>query len=251
VSADEWGTFVTGVSGWVLVITTVMLLVMRNRRSVGYVAAAAYVVLVPIHLWFWQFELVSPQGLPRWYFWSAVIQIVVGILNLIWFSFVRFRPVIAALILMYLFSLILQLFSYMYWSYGTIKDFSVTLSHLDSFYFALGTLTTAGTGNVSAISETARRLQTLQMGIDFILVGFVVFLILTRYSTLFDRRQPSLSQDDVLTIVGRILQATNPTAEPGSLRPEGRAPSRLGWPPLNGNSASSAESSQDGTRYGR
>jgi hypothetical protein len=89
------------------------------------------------------------------------------------------------------------------------------------------------------------------MGIDFILVGFVVVLILTRYSTLFDRRQPSLSQDDVLTIVGRILQATNPTAEPGSLRPEGRAPSRLGWPPLNGNSASSAESSQDGTRYGR
>jgi hypothetical protein len=135
----------------------------------------------------------------------------------IWFGFIRFRPVITALFLTYVFSLILQLFSYMYWSYGTIRNFNIDLSHLDSFYFVLGTLTTAGTGNISAISETARGLQTLQMAFDFILIGFVVVLILTRYSNLFDRpqsRQPRYDLTTAATILERILEAAKPTAEP-------------------------------------
>ena len=55
---------------------------------------------------------------------------------------------LTAFFLAYLFSLILQLFSYIYWTYGTTKNFSVNLTHFDSFYFALGTLTTVGSGTI-------------------------------------------------------------------------------------------------------
>jgi hypothetical protein len=47
-------------------------------------------------------------------------------------------------------------FSYIYWAHGTAKDFSVSLTHLDAFYFALGTFTTAGTGNISDQRNSAR-----------------------------------------------------------------------------------------------
>jgi len=51
------------------------------------------------------------------------------------------------------------------------------LTHLDAFYFTLGTFTAAGTRNLSPISETARELQALQKGLDFMLIGFVVVLV--------------------------------------------------------------------------
>ena len=58
---------------------------------------------------------------------------------------------------------------------------------------ALGTLTAAGTGNISAISETARGIQSLQMVLDLVIIGFVAALILARYSNLLSRPQPELS----------------------------------------------------------
>jgi hypothetical protein len=103
----------------------------------------------------------------------------------------QFRPVLTALVLVYLFALLLEIFTFLYWSNGTSKNFSIPLSHLDALYFALGTLTT-GTGNISAISETSRRIQTAQMGIDFLLIGFIVALLVARYSALFDRSRRGL-----------------------------------------------------------
>jgi hypothetical protein len=215
VDADQWGTLVTGTLGYALLLAWIVLLAMRRIRIAKHVWNAAYVMLFPIHLWFWQFELISSRGLPQWYFYSAVIQIVGGIGYLARYSFARFRPIATTLVLILLFSLILQLFSYMYWAYGTTSDFSVSLSHLDAFYFSLGTLTTAGTGNISAISETARRLQSLQMGIDFILIGFVVVLVLTRYSNLLDRPQrpkPIALPESTPAATGKILNPPAATA---------------------------------------
>jgi hypothetical protein len=103
----------------------------------------------------------------------------------------RFRPVLTGLVLVYFFVILLEIFTQLYWSYGTSKNFSIPLSHLDALYFALGTLTT-GTGNISAISETSRRFQTAQMGIDFLLIGFIVALLVARYSTLFGRSRRGL-----------------------------------------------------------
>jgi hypothetical protein len=107
---------------------------------------------------------------------------------------------VTAVVLLYIFSLLLQLFSYIYWSYGTTKNFSMNLSHLDSFYLALGTLTTAGTGAISATSETARGIQTLQIGLDLIFVGIVVSLVLARYSNLLNRPQMGAARDGVMTV---------------------------------------------------
>ena len=109
--------------------------------------------------------------------------------------FHRFRPGLTALLLAYILSLLLQFFSYAYWSYGTTRNFSASLSHLDSFYFALGTLTTAGTGNIAATSETARGLQTLQMGLDVVIVGFALALVLARYANLLPRFWPEARPD--------------------------------------------------------
>jgi Ion channel len=201
---DQWGTLVTGLSGFAFFVAAIVALVLRKWRLAGYLAVTGYILLWPIHLWFWQFELPERAPLPHWYFWSAVQQIVLGgIAPLIWFCFRRFRPVVTALFLAYVLSLLLQLFSYMYWAYGTTRNFSIRLSHLDSFYFALGTLTTAGTGNISAISETARRLQTLQMGLDLVLIGFVVALALARYSNLLNRPQVGLARDNAMTATPR------------------------------------------------
>ena len=77
-------------------------------------------------------------------------------------------------------SLLLAVFSFVYWTHGTTVNFSQNLSHLDALYFAMGTFSTAGTGSVSAKSEWARGIQTLQMGFDVAFVAFGVALLVSR-----------------------------------------------------------------------
>jgi hypothetical protein len=248
-SADVLGNVIATLAGLAFALAAITQLVRRKWRSGRYLALTAYILLWPIKLWFWQFELTG-RGLPHWYIGSAVEQILFGIATLAYVCFYRFRPVLTALVLAYVFSLLLQLFSYMYWSYGTVNNFNITLSHLDAFYFTLGTLTTAGTGNISAISETTRGLQALQIGLGWGLIAFVVVLILTRYSNLLDRPpQPSL-EDNATTpavIVERLVEverllkaaqtsaaATSNAAEPGDAftrpSPPNRRATGTGWP---------------------
>ena len=82
--------------------------------------------------------------------------------------------------LVYAFSALTYLFSAIYWGYGGAPNFSVSLTRLDAVYFSVGTLTTAGTGNISATSELSRGLQTAQMALDFVLVVFVVAIVMPR-----------------------------------------------------------------------
>lgn len=74
-------------------------------------------------------------------------------------------------------------FSVLYWSYGSTVNFTVSLSRLDAVYFMLGTLTTAGTGNISAISEASRYVQSLQMFLDLALMVFAAGLLIARFTT--------------------------------------------------------------------
>lgn len=76
-----------------------------------------------------------------------------------------------AIMLSVSFSALIVTFSSLYWAYGTTGNFTERLTRLDAIYFTVGTLTTAGTGNISAISRIARGLQTLQMVLD---IGFIV-----------------------------------------------------------------------------
>ena len=181
----------------------------------------------PVHLWFWQF-LLTTRGVPHSYIYNAIFQIIGNIVLVAWLCFGRFRPVLTAIALMYTFSLILQLFSYIYWSYGADGNFTTTLTHLDSFYFALGTLTTAGTGNIAPLNETTRGLQALQMGLDFALISFVVVLVLTRYSDLLNGPEAAPLKDTSLVKLIAGLTASR-RAEPLK-RPEALLPKDI--PPI-------------------
>lgn len=83
--------------------------------------------------------------------------------------------------LTYCFLYLLGLFSFLYFIYGTSRNFNISLTHFDAFYFTLGTLTT-GTGNINAISEMARYLQGTQMALDLILIGFAASLAISRFA---------------------------------------------------------------------
>jgi hypothetical protein len=66
-------------------------------------------------------------------------------------------------------------FTFAYHSVGKDNNFSGKLTHLDALYFALGTLTTAGTGSVAPTSSLSRGLVSVQMIVDLIfLAGIVV-----------------------------------------------------------------------------
>lgn len=91
-----------------------------------------------------------------------------------------------AMMLFYGFSSLLAAFSTLYWNYGTADNFTEHLTRLSAIYFSVGTLSTAGTGNISAVSQVARGLQTLQMILD---IGFVVFAVSLAVAGISSRMQ--------------------------------------------------------------
>jgi len=213
-SADVWGNLTATAVGVLLVVASIVLLEMRRTKPGIALGITAYIVLFPIHQWFWQFTLTDRGSLPHWYILSAVVQVVGALGFLIVLCLQRpFKRALTAISLAYVFSLFLQLFSYMYWVNGTPREFSVSLTHLDSFYVALGIFTTAGTGNISPVGETARGLQTLQMGLDFILIGFVVVLVMTRYTNLLDRSRTASPEDTPPVAPPREIPPVEPPAD--------------------------------------
>jgi hypothetical protein len=74
-------------------------------------------------------------------------------------------------------------FAAAYWDRGSTENFNVPLTHLDALYFAVGTFTTAGTGNIAAISDSARGVQTLQMTLGLGVVVFAASVVVTRYTS--------------------------------------------------------------------
>jgi Ion channel len=81
-------------------------------------------------------------------------------------------------------------------AFGTHLNFSHSLTHLDAAYFMAGTLTTAGTGSLNAISETAQAIQFAQFCIDFLLVVLSVSLIGTRCTEYRSRRKDRAESDN-------------------------------------------------------
>jgi len=78
-------------------------------------------------------------------------------------------------------------FALIYWNIGTPRNFGHSLSHLDSAYFMLGILTTAGTGSIAPQSESARLVVTLQYVVD---LGFMA-LVLGVFASRLAERRPS------------------------------------------------------------
>jgi hypothetical protein len=72
------------------------------------------------------------------------------------------------------------MFSFAYWYAGGGNEFNATLSRLDAVYFAVGTLSTAGTGSITAEHALARGLVTGQMVVDLVAIVVGVGLALSR-----------------------------------------------------------------------
>lgn len=87
-----------------------------------------------------------------------------------------------AVMVVYTFLLITVEFAMLYWTIGTKANFTVELSRVDAIYFALGTLTTAGTGSIAPTSDLARALVSGQMVVDLVFVAGVLTIAITRWS---------------------------------------------------------------------
>lgn len=57
-------------------------------------------------------------------------------------------------------------------------SFGTHLSRLDSLYFTVTTFATVGYGDITAKSETARTIVTVQMVVDLLLIGFIAKALL-------------------------------------------------------------------------
>jgi hypothetical protein len=77
---------------------------------------------------------------------------------------------------------ILLLFASLNYEFGARTNFSSALSRLDAVYLATGIVSTAGFSYIEPISDTARRLLTLEMMTDLalIVIGLAVYLSLVK-----------------------------------------------------------------------
>jgi hypothetical protein len=127
---------------------------------------------------------------------GAIIPFAIAIVlfTYLLISVTRFGNMVDIAIMLFLsFSSLAATFSTLYWNYGTTGNFTERLTQLDAIYFTIGTLTTAGTGNISAISQAARGLQTLQMALDIGFILFAVSLVVAEISSRMQRRRDQQS----------------------------------------------------------
>jgi len=123
-----------------------------------------------------------------WY--SIVVAVVVvlgGILALIAAVVLRTSTWRLFYWLAVLLLLFLLMFAEIYWSIGTQSNFDGAakqgLRPLDATYFALGTVSTAGTGNMYAKSELARGMQLAQIGLGMAVILVVVSAVVARLTS--------------------------------------------------------------------
>jgi hypothetical protein len=86
--------------------------------------------------------------------------------------------------LIYYLTVFIAMFSVLYWNYGSRSNFNIQLTHWDAVYFTIGTLSTAGTGNIVATSEVTREIQGLQMLLDLGFLLVAVTLVINRFASL-------------------------------------------------------------------
>jgi hypothetical protein len=141
------GAFVEGqLAGLVVAALFALLFVFRRRAWVPVVGVAIF-AFAAFAGWNSQFHLTQRVAASSYYDIEPIVSVAIGIVIV---CLMRFRPAWTTLIVVYVFSELLQAFSFLYWSYGGGHNFNLRLSHLDSLYFSLGTLSPAGKGNIGA-----------------------------------------------------------------------------------------------------
>jgi hypothetical protein len=156
--------------------------VLRRFWELDRVPRIIMIVAIQVYLWGNLFGVSRGAFTGPTYVIPWIVAVALGIFVLA--SVLRFGSLVDVLAaLLFAFSTLMAIFSTLYWNYGTVANFSQRLTRLDAIYFTVGTMTTAGTGNINAISEAARGLQVLQMILDLGLLVFVVGLVVAELSS--------------------------------------------------------------------
>jgi hypothetical protein len=119
----------------------------------------------------WAVFFVIAEGTGR--FWTVIIN-AWSATTLLWLLMLLTRLPIDMRTLLIGFvataSVFLATFSELYWSYGVGRNFNGRLTRLDAVFVAVGTVSTAGTGNIVARSQAARAIQLVEMLLGMALV---------------------------------------------------------------------------------
>jgi hypothetical protein len=135
-------------------------------------------------IWTWGF-LWSPGGrqhLGTFGLWTYIIVSTFLVVSLL--ARTPRQPTTTTLLLLDLLvtlTTVIGNFAYMYWNAGTAHNFTQPLTKLDAVYFSVGTLSTAGTGTISATSQVARGMQLAEICLGMALVLFGVGVVLVRF----------------------------------------------------------------------
>jgi Ion channel len=168
-----------------------------KRRT--FIAQMVGIIVVQFYLWLGFLTVPTRYSAGPLLTINDSIAIAVGIACLIFASInISSLPYILLSVTSTI-SLLMVDFSFIYWSNGTTANFNVSLTRLDAIYFMLGTLTTAGTGNIVATSDAARGVQSLQMFLDLALVVFAIGLVIARFSSSPPHSQPTTNDDQELS----------------------------------------------------
>lgn len=143
------------------------------------IIAVAVLVVVEVGNWLLDFGITRRNGHDDIGLYIAVALSAFLISTTIWLAVTNAPAGAIAINGLATISNVLALFTGVYYNIGGQGDFNHTLSHLDAVYVALGTATTAGTGDLVAKSQTARLVQTCQMGTDFALLGIALTIAVT------------------------------------------------------------------------
>lgn len=138
---------------------------------------------------FWVLLLVPARraGVQPWIVVLGIASAVVILWSVLLNAFASDRLDLMLLQVVLAASALISFFSYCYWEDGSIGHFNHVLTRLDALYFTVGTLSTAGTGNIVAISDVSRRVQTAQMLLGMGLVLAAVTAVLGRLVSAADR----------------------------------------------------------------
>ncbi len=114
----------------------------------------------------------------------AGVFVIVWLAAAVW-AILRESSLLAAIgFSVYSIAILIGFFASLYLGSGSPDDWSRRLSQLDAVTLAMGTFTTAGTYGVTPMSETARGLVTLQMGVDVIATVVIFGLLAARLTEL-------------------------------------------------------------------
>jgi hypothetical protein len=155
----------------------------KSRRSPADVALWGLLVALSIIVWWFYFESRRPKHE------TGVTPALIPMLaEFVLFTFSlpkmaersrSFTRAFGAFVLAM--SLLVALFSTIYYTHGTTRNWSKPLSHIDAVYVTVGTLTTAGTSGVAAESRFAHGVLTSQMVLDLVVITGAFSILIGTY----------------------------------------------------------------------